>query len=127
MAPIMEATRLATTLTSTLAPALPYLLTAAPTGQVRNIPESAMAADTSLWQKILPRTKQRPGLMDAAVNLAKDWKDAGAQAEFRQELRDLLAADAELFDDLKKEVIHHFVYHHFDPLVPTTNAQPATR
>src|SRR5438874_13574516 len=102
MARIMEATRLATTLTSTLAPALPYLLTAAETGQVQNIPESALAADTSLWQKILPRTKDRPELMEAAVNLAKNSTDAGAQAEFRQELHNLLAADAELFDDLKK-------------------------
>jgi hypothetical protein len=112
----MEATRLATKLTDTLAPALPFLLTTPTGGQFAGdeIPESALAADKSIWQKLLPRTKDRPALYEAAIHLAKNSHDAGAQAEFAQELRELLNADAELFEDLKKEVIHHFVYHHFD-------------
>jgi hypothetical protein len=112
----MEATRLATKLTDTLAPALPFLLTTQAGGPFTGdeIPESALAADKSIWQKILPRTKDRPALYEAAIHLAKNSHDAGAQAEFSQELRELLDADHDLFEDLKKEVIHHFVHHHFD-------------
>lgn len=112
----MEATRLATKLTDTLAPALPFLLTTQAGGPFTGdeIPESALAADKSIWQKLLPRTKDRPALYEAAIHLAKNSHDAGSQADFAQELRELLRADADLFEDLKKEVIHHFVYHHFD-------------
>jgi len=111
----METTRLATKLTATLAPALPFLLSAA-AGQDEHeeIPESALAADTSIWQKILPKTKERPPLLEAAVELAKHSRDSDAQAAFGDELRKLLDDDSALFDDLKKEVIHHFVHHHFD-------------
>jgi hypothetical protein len=112
----MEAIRLATKLTSTLAPALPFLLTTQAGGQFTGdeIPESALAADKSIWQKILPRTKDRPSVYEAAIQLAKNSHDIGAQSEFSHELSELLESDAALFEDLKKEVIHHFVYHHFD-------------
>ena len=116
----MEATRLATKLTSVLAPALPFLLPASATGQTdtEDIPESALAADRSIWQKISPRTADHPALLNAAQHLAFNWHDAGAQEEFQHELRDLLAEDAALFEDLKKEVIHHYVLHHFDSTAP---------
>jgi hypothetical protein len=112
----METTRLATKLTSTLAPALPYLLSAA-AGEIdrEQIPDSALAADREIWQKIAPATKEHSMLMDAAIELAKHCKDPGAQAAFTHELRRLLDEDSALFENLKKEVIHHFVYHHFDP------------
>ena len=112
----MEAIRLATKLTSTLAPALPFLLTTQAGGQFTGdeIPQSALAADKSIWQKILPRTKDRPSVYEAAIHLAKNSHDIGAQSEFSHELSELLESDAALFEDLKKEVIHHFVYHHFD-------------
>jgi hypothetical protein len=112
----MEAIRLAEKLTATLAPALPFLLTSPATGQFTGdeIPASALAADKSIWQKILPRTKDRPALYESAIHLAKNSHDESAQFEFSHELCDLLETDAALFEDLKKEVIHHFVHHHFD-------------
>lgn len=112
----MEATRLATTLTKVLTPALPFLLTAAPAGQAKSneIPASALEADTSIWQKIYPKMSGRPALLAAAYNLARNNRDADAQLEFHDQLAALLQADAELFDDLKREVIHHYVLHHFD-------------
>lgn len=114
----MEATKLANTLTSILTPALPFLMTASPSGQLTGdkIPESALAADKSIWQKIYPKTTDRPGLLEAAMHLARNSRDSGAQEAFHDEIRDLLAADAELFENLKKEVIHHFVHHHFDAM-----------
>jgi hypothetical protein len=78
------------------------------------IPESALAADKSIWQKILPRIKDRPSIYEAAIQVAKNSHDIGAQSEFSHELSELLESDVALFEDLKKEVIHHFVYHHFD-------------
>ena len=112
----MEATRLADKLTTVLAPALPFLLPASRTGQMdtKDIPQSALEADRSIWQKITPRTTGHPALLAAAQHLAFNSHDSAAQAEFHDELRDLLAEDAALFEDLKKEVIHHCVLHHFD-------------
>jgi hypothetical protein len=116
----MEATRLANKLTTVLAPALPFLLPASRTGQMdtEDIPQSALDADRSIWQKISPRTGDHPHLLEAAQHLAFNSHDSSAQEEFQHELRDLLAKDAMLFEDLKKEVIHHCVLHHFDA-VPT--------
>jgi hypothetical protein len=112
----MEATRLATTLTNILAPALPFLLTDSPAGQAERdeIPASALAADTSIWQKIYPKTSGHPALLEAAYNLARNSHDSEAQTEFHDQVAELLRADSSLFDDLKREVIHHFVLHHFD-------------
>jgi hypothetical protein len=121
----MEATRLANKLTTVLAPALPFLLPVSQTSELdtRDIPQSALDADRSIWQKISPRTSDHPHLLEAAQHLAFDSHDSSAQAEFQHELRDLLAEDASLFEDLKKEVIHHCVLHHFD--APPTGARAA--
>ena len=106
---------MANALTSTLAPALPFLLTASLTDHIigETIPEEAAAAYRSTWQKILAKTKERPALLEAAENLAKNHNDPDSRSAFHDELRTALAADAAFFEDLKKETIHHFVYHHF--------------
>jgi hypothetical protein len=64
-------------------------------------------------------------LLNAAQHLAFNWHDADAQTEFQHELRELLVEDPALFEDLKKEVIHHCVLHHFDSAA-SANAQRAT-
>ena len=119
----METTRLANKLTCTLAPALPYLVSA--TGEPmehEQIPASALAADTQIWQKIAPRAREHPELLEAAINLAKHSRDWDAQEVFQQQVQQLLDEDAALFEDLKKEVIHHCVHHDFDGLPAIAHA-----
>ena len=89
---------------------------------MENIPASALAADTAIWQKIAPRTKQHPELLEAAIHLAKHSRDWDAQEEFQQEVQKLLDEDAALFEDLKKEVIHHCVHHDYDGLPAIAHA-----
>ena len=101
----MDPVTLAATLTTTLAPALPYILAAAQSAAEtvgEKITETALAAAKSIWQKITKT--ENPFLQQAAREVAKTPNDPDAQASLRLQIRKILEADPNLRAELEKQI-----------------------
>lgn len=101
----MDPATLAATLTTTLAPALPYILCAAQSAVEKvgeTLTETAIASAKSIWQKITKT--ENPFLQRAAQDVAKAPSDADAKAALRLQIRKILEADPNLRADLEKQV-----------------------
>jgi hypothetical protein len=90
-----------------LAPALPYLLTAADkaTGEVgKQVGGAALEKAKTVWGKLRPAVEARPAALEAAQDAAKAAPDADEQAAWRIQLRKILENDPELAQELQNLV-----------------------
>jgi hypothetical protein len=95
----MDFKLLADTLTTFLAPAMPYLVSGGE-GLIekagKKLGEGAPEILKSLWAKLRPKVEEKPAASEAAQDVAKSPEDADSQAALRIQLRKILEADSSL-------------------------------
>jgi hypothetical protein len=94
-------------LTTFLAPFLPYLLKAgekAAEEAGKKLGGDAWEKAKSLWAKLSPKVEAKAAAIEAASDVAKDPKDEDAQAALRLQLKKLLNDDS----TLASEIAHLF-------------------
>ena len=104
----MDLKLLVDTLQIFLAPAFPYLLTAADeaTGEVgKQMGGGALEKVKKVWGKLRPAMEERPAALEAAKDAAKAAPDADEQGAWRVQLRKILEADPDLAQELQALVL----------------------
>ncbi len=101
----MDLKLLADTLTTFLAPAMPYLVSGG--GELiaeagKKLGEGAPEILRSLWAKLRPKVEEKPAAAEAAQDVAKAPEDADSQAALRVQLRKILEADPSLAAEISK-------------------------
>src|SRR6185295_13832735 len=96
---------LADTLTTFLAPAMPYLVSGG--GELvqeagKKLGEGAPEILKSLWAKLRPKVEEKPAAAEAAQDVAKSPEDPDSQAALRVQLRKILEADSSLAAEIAK-------------------------
>lgn len=102
---MLDIAALASTLTSLLAPALPYLIKfgeQAGTEASKKISLDAWDQAKTLWDKLRPRFEKKPAAQEAANDVADDPSNEDAQAALRQQLKKLLVEDSDFALELAK-------------------------
>ena len=99
----MDVVALAGSVTTVLAPLLPYLLKAGETAAEET--GKAVAGRSwewakSLWTRLKPKVEAKPGALEVAQDAAQDPKDQDAQAAFRRLLKKLLTEDQSLAEEV---------------------------
>jgi hypothetical protein len=101
----MDIKILADALTTTLAPALPYLVSGG-TELVKKagetLKEEGLELAKKLWARLRPKVEEKPAAIEAAQDVAKAPEDSDAQGALRLQLRKLLEEDASLASELAK-------------------------
>lgn len=97
----MEITALVQTMTTLLAPALPYLLKAGESAASK-IGEDAWEKAKTLWGKLAVKIKAKPSAQEAVEDVAKTPADEDAQAALRVQLKKLLSEDTGLAKELEQ-------------------------
>ncbi|MCP4657724.1 MAG: hypothetical protein GY856_20140 [bacterium] len=96
---------LAQTLTSFLAPALPYLLKTGETAAAeagKKLGAGVVEKANELWAKLVPAVEARPAAKETAEDVAKAPDDAVAQTALQHQLRKILAQDESLAEAVAK-------------------------
>ena len=101
----MDIVALAGSVTTVLAPLLPYLLKAG--DKAAEETGKAVAGQSwewakSLWIKLKPKVEAKPGALEVAQDAAQAPKDQDAQAAFRQLLKKLLTEDQSLAEEVNR-------------------------
>ena len=101
----MDVVALAGSVTTVLAPLLPYLLKAGETAAEET--GKAVAGRSwewakSLWTRLKPKVEAKPGALEVAQDAAQDPKDQDAQAAFRRLLKKLLTEDQSLAEEVSQ-------------------------
>jgi len=101
----MDVVALAGSVTTVLAPLLPYLLKAGETAAEET--GKAVAGQSwewakSLWTRLKPKVEAKPGALEVAQDAAQDPKDQDAQAAFRRLLKKLLTEDQSLAEEVTR-------------------------
>ncbi len=95
----MDLKLLADTLTTFLAPAMPYLVSGGE-GLIQEagekLGEGAPDLLKTLWAKLRPKVEEKPAAAEAAQDVAKAPEDADSQAALRVQLRKILEDDSSL-------------------------------
>ena len=102
---MLDIAALASTLTSLLAPALPYLVKFgehAGTEASKKISLDAWEQAKTLWDKLRPRFEKKLAAQEAANDVAGDPSNEDAQAALRQQLKKLLVEDSDFALELAK-------------------------
>lgn len=101
----MDIGALAGSLTTVLAPLLPYLLQAGE--KVAEETGKAVAGQSwewakSIWTKLKPEVEAKPAALEAAEDVAQSPEDEEAQMVLRRQLRKLLTEDQSLAEEVSR-------------------------
>jgi hypothetical protein len=101
----MDLKLLADSLTTFLAPALPYLVSGGE-GLIqeagKKLGEGGPEILKSLWAKLRPKVEEKPAAAEAAQDVAKAPEDPDSQAALRVQLRKILEADPSLAAEIAR-------------------------
>jgi hypothetical protein len=101
----MDITILATTLTTFLAPYLPYLLKAgekAAEEAGKKFGGEAWDQAKAIWQKLRPKVEAKPAAQEIVNDAAAATDDADVQAALRSQIRKLLTEDTTLAQEVDR-------------------------
>ncbi len=101
----MDFKLLAETLTTFLAPAMPYLISGG--GELveeagKTLGEHGLDLLKTLWAKLRPKVEEKPTAAEAVQEVARAPEDADAQAALRLQLRKILEADVSFAAEIEK-------------------------
>jgi hypothetical protein len=101
----MDVVTLAGSVTTVLAPLLPYLLKAGETAAEET--GKAVAGESwewakSLWTKLKPKVEAKEAALEAAQDVAESPEDEEAQVALRRQLKKLLTEDQSLAEDVSR-------------------------
>ena len=101
----MDIVALAGSLTTVLAPLLPYLLKAgekAAEETGKTVAGQSLEWAKSIWSKLKPKVEAKPGALEAAQDVAQAPEDEDLQATLRVQLRKLLTEDQSLAEEVER-------------------------
>ena len=103
----MDIPSLVNSITPFLLPLVPYLLKAGEkaTEEVgKKLGEGVWDKARTLWDKLHPKLKDKPGAIEAIRDVAQSPNDEDAVAAFRQQLKKLLTEDVSLAKEISELV-----------------------